>query len=246
MMITNQTIYRYVDGTLSADEQADFAAMLDRDPELVARVETQQRLSEAARESFARDLDERSPDRWIAMIDAATAAFPTGEVESLASRRERRPVRWKGWQVGTAAAASLVGGIIVGRVQTTDPLIEESYGIVLASAPLQQALDQAQSGVPLQFSGNRALDIRLSLKRSNGNYCREAVLTGPGGSAAHLVACRKGGEWQVEGLVQTAKEVGAYQAVAGDGPLDSLVDAIGGQALDAEGERSAIIRGWTD
>ena len=245
-MITNETIYCYVDGTLSPDEQAGFAAMLDRDPELAARVETQQRLSEAARESFARDLDEPSPNRWIAMIDAATPAVRAGKVQSLAAHRERRAIRWKGWQVGTAAAASLVVGVVLGRVQTSDPLMEERNGIVLASAPLKQALDQAHSGVPLQFAGNRALDIRLSLKRSTGDYCREAVLTGPGGSAGHLVACRKDGEWQVEGLVQTAQEEGAYQTVAGDGPLDSLVDAIGGQALDAENERSAIIRGWTD
>lgn len=246
MMITNETVCRYVDGTLSPNEQSDFAAALARDPELAARVQRQERLSRAARETFGGDLDEPLPHRWIAMIDAAMPAFRSGTVESLVAHRERRSMGLKRWQVGTAVAASLVGGILLGRVQTSDPLIEERNGIVLASAPLEDALDEARSGVPLRFAGDRTLNVLLSLKRAAGDYCREAVLTGPGGSAGHLVACRKDGAWQVEGLVRTAGQQGEYQTVAGDGPLDSLVYAMGGEALDADVEASAINRGWTD
>lgn len=246
MTNNDDNIYRYVDGALPSDEEAVFAATVARDPNLAARVEAQHKLSQAARESFARDLEEPLPDRWVEMIDAAAPAFRSEKVESLAARRERRSMRWKGWQVGTAAAASLIAGIMLGRVQSSNPLIEEKGGIVLASAPLQQALDEARSGVPLQFGSNRALDVRISLKTAAGDYCREAILTGSGDSAGHLVACRRDGKWHVQGLAQTAKEEGAYQTVAGDSPLDSVVDAMGGEALDAEGERSALSRGWID
>lgn len=246
MIITNETVYRYVDGTLPPDKQAEFAAMLAADPELAARVETQERLSQGARQSFAQDLAERVPDRWIAMIDAATPAVGSGQVESLAAHRQRRSIKWKGWEVGTAAAAVLVGGIMLGRVQTSDPLIEETNGIILAAAPLKQALGEARSGIPLQFAGSRALDVRLSLKRPAGDYCRDAVLTGPGESAAQLIACHRNGEWEVEGLVQTTRQKGAYQTAAGDGPLDMLVDSMAGEVLDADGEAAAISQGWQD
>lgn len=246
MIIPNETVYRFVDGTLPPDEEAEFAALLARDRELAARVDIQERLSHAARESFAGELDDPVPAHWVAMIDVATPAFSPGKVESLAALREWRSIRWKGWQVGTAAAASLVGGIMLGRIETSDPLIAERNGIVLASASLARALDGARSGIPLEFAGNRALDVRLSLKRPAGDYCREAVLTGPGESAAHLVGCRRNGQWQVEGLVQTAKQQGAYQTAAGASPLDSMVDSMAGEALDASGEATAINRGWTD
>jgi anti-sigma factor RsiW len=241
--ISDEAILRYLDGTLAADEQSDFAERLVSDPDLAARVERQEALEQAARESFRADLEEPVPDRWIAMIDAAMPAAQSGKLESLAAHRERRSMRWQGWHVGAAAAASLAIGLLLNDFGA-QPLVREEGGVLIAGAPLRDALDGARSGVPVELASGGSLDVRLSLRNAQGRYCREAVVANSG-AADHLLACREGEDWRVQGMIRSGGREGEYQTVAGDSPLDPLVDAMGGEMLDAAAETDAIRGGWS-
>ncbi|HEX8667195.1 MAG TPA: hypothetical protein VF727_02345 [Allosphingosinicella sp.] len=244
MTIDDQTLFAWIDGMLPAEEQARIARLVAEDPALAERVDRQEALAAAARESFRADLDEPVPDAWIARIDAALPAAGGGRVESLAAARERRRLRWTGWHAGAAAAAALVAGLLLGRTTAGGgELVGERGGVLVAAAPVAKALDGARSGLPVPLAGGRSLEIRLSLRSAAGDYCREALVSGAGGGD-HLLACRGKQGWRIAGLAHGAAARGGYEAVGGDSPLDPLLDGIGGEPLDAAAEQAAIAAGW--
>lgn len=245
MTIGDETLFAYLDGTLPPDEQRRIALAIAEDPALAERVERQAELAEAARDSFAADLDEPIPDAWIAAIDAAMPQAQTGQVASLAAARERKRARWTSWQAGGAIAAALVLGLFLGNGAggPGGDLVVEQGGALMAAAEVGEALDGARSGVAVQLAGGRSLDVQLSLKTPQGGFCREALLSAPGGSD-RMLACREDQGWRIAGLAHEAAGGTGYETVGGEGALDGLVDSLGGEPLDAAAEQAAIQRGW--
>ena len=243
MTIDDKTLFAWLDGTLPPDEQQRVALALAEDPALAERIERHERLAEAAQDSFSRDLEEPIPDAWIARIDAALPQAGAGGVGSLAAARERRRARWTSWQAGGAVAAALVLGLFIGRGPGEDPaLVSERGGVLLASAEVGRALDEARSGVPVALGDGRSLDVQLSLRTPSG-FCREAVVAGEEG-ANRLVACRGGEGWRVAGLAPEGAGTGGYQTVGGDSALEGVLDGLGGEPLDSPAEQDAIRRNW--
>ena len=118
-------------------------------------------------------------------------------------------------------------------------------GQVLASGALARALSeqlasQQPPGAPVQ--------IGVSFRARNGDYCRTFVLRGQGTLAG--LACRGHEAWRLEVLAQTA---GQPAAAAGYRPAGSALPAsvartldelIAGEPLDAGAEAAARARGW--
>lgn len=244
MRIDDETLFAFVDGTLPPDEQQRVALAIADDPALAERVERHERLAKVARESFSGDLAEPIPDAWIARIDGALPQGGVTGVASLAAARERRRARWTTWQAGGAVAAALVVGLFIGRgAGEGSGLIAEHGGVLLASAEVGRALDQARSGVPVDLDGaGRSINVQLSLRTTNA-FCREAVVAGDEG-ANRLVACRGDEGWRIAGLAPDGRGNGGYQTVGGETALEDVLDSLGGEPLDAAGEQDAIRRGW--
>ncbi|HEV2746431.1 MAG TPA: hypothetical protein VGW34_03930 [Allosphingosinicella sp.] len=245
MTIDDATLFAYLDGILDPADRQRVALAIASDTALAERVARQQELVRAAQASFAGDLEEPIPDRWIAAIDAALPATDAGSVASMAAARDRRAARWSNWQAGGAIAAALVLGLFFGRgIGATDGgIVAASGASVMASAPVAEALDKALSGVPVRLAGSRSLDVQLSLRTAEGSFCREALIS----DSAHghrLVACREEGGWRVAGLAREEARGSGFETVGGDGPLDALVQGLGGEPLDAAAEQRAIAARW--
>lgn len=242
-MIDDATLFSYLDGTLPEAERRHVEAEIAENRDLAARVARHRALGQAAHDSFAEELREPIPDGWIAAIDRALPAAEN--VASIAVERERRRHGWLSWQAGGAIAAALVLGLALGRVTLTPEgqTVTERAGALMASAPVARALDMGISGVPVELADGRALDVQLSLSGADGRFCREALI-GDAASAQRILACREKDGWQIAGLAHEVALGSGYQQVSGDGPLDTLVEALGGEALDAAGEKAAIARSW--
>lgn len=220
------TIAAYVDGELDADARARFEAELARDPSLADEVATQRRLRE----------------RLAAAYDPVLAEPVPLNLRMAAEAANDRPVRRFGLPHWGAVAASLVAGVLVGRMAVPPqqgPLVADG-GALAARGELVQALDQrlaAESG-PIR--------VGLSFQASDGRYCR-TFQSAPDRLAG--LACRDAGDgWQARTVTAWAPPAGPdYRTAGADTPPEVLaaVDAvIAGEPLDADAERTARERGW--
>lgn len=243
MMIDDATLFGYLDGTLPESERQRVEAQIAGDPDLVRRVAAHRALEHAAREAFADELREPVPAAWIAAIDDAMAT--SGGAEPIVIARERRRMRWSSWQAGGAIAAALTLGVALGWTMqgTQGQLVIERAGALLASAPVAGALDSRMSGVPVELSEGRVLQVELSVLGADGRFCREAVIH-DAAAAQRILACRESEGWEIAGLARATPPGEGYRQVGGDGSLDAVIQAIGGEPLDAAGEKKAIVRGW--
>lgn len=109
--------------------------------------------------------------------------------------------RWT-WRETSAVAAALVTGILVGpdvlKLSQPLPLIQEG-GRVVATGPLDAALDDASTGVVGKDAAGTL--IGLTVRSNSGSYCRAfATQRGPAG-----LACRERGDWVVEVLARNPR-----------------------------------------
>lgn len=218
------TIAAYVDGELDADARARFEAELARDPSLADEVATQRRLR----------------DRLAAAYDPVLAEPVPLNLRMAAQAANDRPVRRFGLPHWGAVAASLVAGVLVGRLavpQQQGPLVADG-GALAARGELVQALDQrlaAESG-PIR--------VGLSFQASDGRYCR-TFQSAPDRLAG--LACRGDEGWRVRTVTAWSPAASDYRTAGADIPPEVLagVDAIiAGDPLDAAAERAARARGW--
>jgi hypothetical protein len=219
------TIAAYVDGELDADARARFEAELTHDPSLAAEVAAQRRLR----------------DRLAAAYDPVLAEPVPLNLKLAAQAANDRPARRFGLPQWAAVAASLVVGVLVGRVALPQhpqgPLTAEG-GALAARGELAQALDRrlaAEAG-PIR--------VGLSFQANDGRYCR-TFQSAPDRLAG--LACRDAARWQVRTVTAWAPAATDYRTAGAETPPEILaaIDAlIAGEPLDAAAEEAARQRGW--
>jgi hypothetical protein len=246
MTPTDPLLMAYVDGELDADARARLDAQLANDPQLAARVRRERDLRARMQAAFDGVLQEPVPQRLLDVVSRAEAGVAS--VSELAARRVRGPevARWPRW---SALAASVLLGLILGaalyRSQFSGPLVLRD-GQMLAQGALRAALD-TQLARDRPASGAQ---VGYSFLSKSGDYCRSFTLTGQDLSG---IACRSGGQWQVQATARPAAaavtgEAGGLRMAASPWPeaLTATGDALrAGDPLDAEAERQAVQRGWT-
>lgn len=244
MAPTDELLMAYVDGELDAEARARLEAQLAADPQLAERVQAQRDLRARLSSAFDDVLREAVPQR---LLDAArrtqAGAAPVGD---LAGRRHRLPrvSRWPQW---SALAASVLLGLSLGaalfRGQLGGPLAFRD-GQMLAQGALRTALDTQLA----QDRPEAGVQVGISFVAKSGEYCRSFTLAGQQLSG---VACRSGGQWQVQATARAAEAgsgSGGLRMAASPLPeaLTATIDALrAGDPLDAEGERRALQRGWS-
>jgi hypothetical protein len=255
MKWATETLMAYADGELDAATRAQIEADMEQDAELAdavaAQLEQREALQAKLRAAFNDALQEDVPDRLIAATEA-TPPIAGPEVIDLARRRVERESRterrwsWPQWSaVGGAIAASVLLGVIVGRVTLTggeDPFVTQQ-GRMLAQGALDSALTEQAGGSTDRETG---IQLGVSYLAKNGDYCRTFTLKDEQPLAG--LACRRNSQWTIDALARTRADAsGPYRMAGAEVPaliLGLVEDTIAGDPLDAEQEAEARQRGW--
>jgi hypothetical protein len=235
----------YADGELDEPQRSEVERAVRADPALAAAVERHRALRKEVFEAFAGVLDEPVPDRLqhagsdkVHSLAAARSARARGGAAANAARRAAWP-RW------TALAATLVVGVLAGRVWLGGDGGDGGYvsadasGRLAARGQLADALSRQLASEPAPDSPVR---IGVSFATRDGGYCRSFSVGADAG-----LACRDGDGWRIPVLDKAGASGGAYrQASSGMPPavLDAIDERIAGTTMDAAAERAARERGW--
>jgi hypothetical protein len=234
-MVTDETLFAWLDGELDAEGAARVAAEVAADPGLSQRVAEHRALQARLKGAFDGLLDAPVPKR---LVEAALK--PESEVIDFAeAKRSRETRRWTPLQQWAAVAATLAVGIFVGTMvpQRSDAPVEVQDGRVYAAAALDHALDTQLASAP---SGD--VRIGLTFRDPSGAICRSFSET-----AASGLACRNGDRWQVRGLFAAPEgQGGQYRMAAGADPnLAALIGStMVGEPLNADQEKAVQAHGW--
>jgi hypothetical protein len=233
MKFPPETLMAYADGELDAQTRRAIEAEMAVDPEVAQEVERHRAMRAEVGGAFAGVLDEPVPDRLV------RAAKKTGQA--------RRQWSWPEW---TSVAASLLIGILAGRLMLNQPdrasgiIVAGIDGPVIAGGALAQALSEQ-----LSSQDGTGVDIGLSFRTKSGEYCRTFAA-----NASNLVvgfACRDAEVWRVDMLstAPRAESGGGYRMASTQLPapiVQAIAERMRGEALDADEEAVARQRRWRD
>lgn len=246
MTFPDEVLMAYADDELDPRTRAAVEAAMASDPEIARRIAQHRALRSHVHSAFNRVLEEPVPARLL----KAVRSDPSGSAKSnVVPLRRRRVGRW-GWQQWTAIAASLLVGIIAGRLalvrsRGSGPIVVRS-GRLLAGGGLADALsDQLVDSQPA--AGPVRIDV--SFRSKSGQYCRTFTLRQPDPLAG--LACRAGDDWRLRVLARAesagGSSGGGYRQAASSMP-PAVVAAVGnliaGEPLDAQAEAAARGHHW--
>jgi hypothetical protein len=245
MTFSEETLMAYADGELDPQTRSAVEAAMAVDPQIAREVAQHKALRGRLRSAFDPILDELPPARLTAAARGAPSVRREGNVIPL---RRKQGARWS-WPQWGAMAASLVVGVLAGqmflRLPGTDTITTHK-GELLATGVLAQALSE-------QLASNQAqtapVQIGISLKSKNGDYCRTFVMRETAAVAG--LACREHQEWRVRALAQsepTSESGSQLRPAASSLPrsiLQAVDETIAGEPLDASAEAAAQSKDWS-
>jgi len=217
-----EQVMAYLDGELDAAARKAFEADMAADPELAAEVAAHRGLADSLKAAYDPVIDEPVPLRLTLAAQAANDA-----------PRRGRLMTW------AAMAASLVLGVLVGRMALAPQAPVAVGGQVPARTQLAQALDHGLAAEP------GVVRIGLTFRDAGGRYCR-TFQSGPDKLAG--LACRDAKAWRIEtATAWTLAATPTYRTAGSDTPpavLAAVDGALSGQVFDAAQERAARDGGW--
>jgi hypothetical protein len=231
-MVSDEQLFAWLDGELSAEEEKKVAAEVAADPRLSEMAEQHRAMQARLKRAFDPILDQTVPPRLIAEIDKSSNVIDLAPRSRPASAW--RPAQW------AAIAASLAVGVSVGTMipRENKAPVEIGDGKIYAAAELGRTLDAELASAPT----NAPIRIGLTFRDHSGSICRTFTEAGASG-----LACRDGNRWRMHGLFTSSEgQEGAYRMAAGMDPtLAALVDStIAGEPFDAAQERAARDKNW--
>ena len=254
MTISDETLMAYADGELDAEARAAVESAMREDPQMAKRVAAHRTLRRKVQAAYSAELSEGVPERLLTAARGATSArgskvvnLQDARTAMERSKPHARPLRPQ-WRTAGTIAASLVAGVGLGFFMwghTEPPLLRSAGGALVARGQLAKALSNQLAAEQTRSS---AVQIGVSFRANSGDYCRTFSLSGAVSPSG--LACRHGGEWQVQALAQEAGPLGDTQyRTAGSAMsatiLKSVEGQIAGDPLDQAGERAARQRSWT-
>ncbi|HEX4268592.1 MAG TPA: hypothetical protein VHY36_11945 [Steroidobacteraceae bacterium] len=244
MTFTDDVLMAYADDELDTPTRAAVEAAMATDPEIGRRIAQHQALRGRIHSAFDKVLLEPVPARLLQAVRSEAPPHGGNNIVPLRMRGARRPA-WPQW---TAIAASLIVGVIAGRLvlapSGTGPIVMRT-GQVMASGTLADALSD-------QLAAHQAaagpVSIGVSFRSKSGEYCRTFAWRQT--SAMAGLACRAADGWRVrvvDGTQSAAAASGSYRQAASPMP-PAVIAAVGaliaGEPLDAQAESAARARHW--
>lgn len=231
-----EILMAYADGELDPIRAKQVERAIAQDPELAAQVNQHKQLRRLLMDRFQPIAEAPLPEKLLNTLE------PTMVVDLAGARAARNAPsaaqRWRYWGTGSAIAASLVLGLMIGQGINEGP-VGSRDGALVASGALAQTLDtQLAAAQPI----DAPVRILVSFQDQSGQLCRSFS-----GAALSGIACQDGKGWV---LRQTRSGVATQNAEfrqAGSAYAALLADAqamMDGDPLDANGEARAKANGW--
>jgi hypothetical protein len=251
--ISDETLMAYADGELDAAAREAVESAMREDPRLERRVAAHRTLRRQLQAAYAGELSEAIPERLLTAARGA-ASLQGDKIVNLRDARaamERNTLRARPlptrWRTAGTIAASVIAGVGLGFFiwgQTQSLLVRSAGGALVARGQLAQALS---GQLAAEQSPSSAVQIGVSFRAKSGDYCRTFAISGAVSPSG--LACRHGGEWQVQALTQEAGTVsGSEYRTAGSAMsatiMKSVEGQIAGEPLDQAGETAARRQGW--
>ncbi|MEW9855979.1 anti-sigma factor family protein [Novosphingobium sp. M1R2S20] len=227
-------IAAYADGELEGEVLREVEAAIAADPKLQAEVDAHLALKVRLAKRFAPLLDRPIPTRFTALLAGGEAENKVVDYAEAVRKRAKPSVPGLHWRsfAGGALAASLVLALVAFGLSQ-----QSSAGY--AEGQLAAALD---SQLVETQSPQASVRILLSFRDGGGRFCR-----GFSSAAQSGVACHDERGWKLRKVIggQKAGEGEYRQAGSAEAEvLSAIQDTAQGTALDAEGERNAMLAGW--
>lgn len=245
MTFPDEVLMAFADDELDSQTRAAVEAAMESDPEIARRIAQHKALRSRVHAAFDKVAGEPLPTRLLEVVRSAPSVTRNNNVVPL----RRRPVRPWAWPQWTAIAASLIVGVLAGRLvlyRSQGPgVIAMRGGRILASGLLANALSDQLTAVQSAASPVR---IGVSFRSKSGEYCRTFSMRRPAALAG--LACRAADGWQVGVLTPAespAAGAGAYRQAASSLPpaiVAAVSHQIAGEPLDAHAEAVARARNW--
>jgi len=250
----DETLCAYIDDELASGERARLDEALAVDPSLRERLERLRSVTQMLELELSAPDAEPVPEALLkAARDLARDHFVADNVIALSPKPRRIEVAR--WQIGIAAAVSLlVGGVLGGALQMLNS--DASIGSAIASLdagrigldnPLFAALEKTPSGESVKVSDQSEIRLILSFASTDGRFCREFDVSARN-AASVGVACRETGAWRLEVLLAAKPQENASYAPASGyntRAFDDVVTALMKDSpLEQARERALIEQGW--
>jgi hypothetical protein len=245
MELSDETLMAFADGELPGSEAARISAAMADDPDLRRRVERFRSVRRALRSTYDAVAKEPIPERLRALLGEVSTDTPVTQsapVVAIAPKRRQIAV---GPPVWAALAASLIVGVIAGRISASanDSLLIAEAGQVRAGAALARVLDTRLASAPENIDAN--LRVGLSFRNQDGALCRTFSESGAESGVSGL-ACRADDAWLIRIAAADAGASTEYrQAGSGAPAVLAMVDALmAGEPLDEAQEAEARANHW--
>jgi hypothetical protein len=245
MMFPDEVLMAYADDELDARTRAAVDAAMASDPEIARRIAQHKALRRRVHSAFDKVADEPVPARLLEVVRSA----PSGSRESNIVPLRRGPVRRWTWPQWGAIAASLIVGVLAGRlvlVRSQAPdIIAMRGGRIVAGGVLAHALTDQLTA---DQSAADPVRIGVSFRSKSGEYCRTFTVRQPAALAG--LACRAADGWRVGALAHAQSPAGGpggYRQAASSLPpaiVAAVSDRIAGEPLDAHAEAAARGHHW--
>jgi anti-sigma factor RsiW len=242
---SDEDLSAWLDGEITGARGDAIAQAVESDPALAARIEKMSVANDALRLAIA---DELGP------VPVQLSSAVRGEANNVVAFRKReQPAPQRAWMRMAAtvlvAIAAGAGAMALlqprGQDNSGGALVVASNDGLVANSKLGAALSAAYSGERAAV-GSNAIKVAASFRASDDRFCRQFHVDLKNG-AADAIACRTGGDWQIEGWSNAPKQSGGYETAGGpdDAALNAVTARLGTkQMLDRDGEAAAIKRGW--
>ena len=255
MKFSDETLMAYADGELDAEMRTAIEREMAADPDIACRVAQHLSLARKIGAAFDPVLREAVPDRLKdAAAGSADATAPvvagTSTVIDLSRLRTAKPARaartWS-WLQWSAIAASLVVGVLAGRIvlpERPPAQMAMDGDKFLARGALERALSTQLASTQ---AGDAPIRIGISFLSKSGEYCRTFALAN--GLAG--LGCKAGSDWHLEVLARSpaaAHSSSAYRMAADEVPVAVMREVeqrIAGSALNAREEEAALRKAWS-
>ncbi len=260
MTISDETLVSYMDGELAPEEAGRVETALAASPALLRELLAMLRADKAAGAYF-HAIDERPLPAGVisALEQFPTSAsdetisdnvVPLGDTHTDTSAPAPEPAyapRRAAWHLPLAASIALVIGLAGGLNMGAGP--KDSAGLITASNPLYDVLEQGLSGqtVALEGKAARFATPLMTVAAADGSYCREFEI-----AASDVIvrgaACRQpNSNWLV--TVQTAEATsdadGNFRTASEQRSAAIAAFFAGTARLDAGDEQALITNHWT-
>ncbi len=250
MSFSDEILMAFADGELDEATRRQVELAMRRDPAIAEKVRRHKALRSDVFDAFSSTMDEEIPQRLH-------AAARSGKVVHLDSVRPvkvappppQQPApkpRWS-WPEWGALAATLVMGVLAGSLgmkslddASTLAAIELDKGTLKAEGKLAAALNQQLASASPDAG---VMKVGVSFVGKDGNFCRSFSMPQLAG-----LACREGDAWTIPVMVNSDPTgAGQYRQAGSAMPpavLAAIDERIAGAALDADGEKLAVQKGW--